>query len=79
MFDPDSYISDSVVLRHEGTVALQSEGGTTGTVFAIPNAKDTIRYFEIHVELNRGGIFVGTWSNNFQFNLGSIYSPFFGD
>jgi hypothetical protein len=58
MFDPE-HTSDEVELSDEDCRATLTESEAIGTSFAIPACFDSIRYYEIVVETNRGGIFVG--------------------
>lgn len=59
MFDP-AHTSDEIDLTDEDCRASLIESEAIGTSFAIPACFDSIRYFELTIETNRGGIFVGT-------------------
>ena len=58
MFDP-ARTSDEIELSDEDCRASLIESEAIGSSFAIPACFDSIRYFEVLVETNRGGIFIG--------------------
>jgi len=61
MFDP-ARRSDELELEQEDCVCKQLRPDA-GTAFAIPcSVGKLIRYFEVEIEVNRGGVFIGATS-----------------